>query len=280
MPPHEATPLTFYPAYCFSASPTWFAWVKLTAHDIHRVLRSRAGFAASTSNPKAQLLFYLNHPVQYVQVVGVVVAFDENFDKFWNLTVDDGSGEVIDCVCWKPEKEQVRLAGGQDGGAKLENIDVEQQRREQVIEGIDIGTVVRVKGTVTSFRDVRQIKIERLNIIPTTNQEIVHIAARTKFLEEVLMRPWSVSPNRQKRLYKDTQGQLRKDSERLILLRQKQKKLEERELRHAERIVKEYAREDEQRKKNAEVARLAGKDLQLQRLQEVVSDDDFADLTY
>ena len=221
----------------------------------------------------------MNHPIQYAQVIGVVVAFDENFEKFWNFTIDDGSGEVIDCVCWKPDKEQVKAAGGQDGDTKPEKIDVEQQRREEVILGIDIGTVVQVKGTVTSFRDVRQIQIERLNIIPTTNQELMLIAARTKFLEEILMKPWVVSPNRQKRLYKDTQGELRKDSEKVVLLRQRQKKLEERELRHAERIAKEYARDEEQRMKDAEVARQAGRDLQLQKLREVVSDD-FADLTY
>jgi hypothetical protein len=281
MSSREAVPLslTFYPAYCFKASPTWFVWVKITAHEIHHVLRFRPGFAASTTNPKAELLFYLNHPIQYVQVIGVVVACDENFEKFWNFTVDEGSGEVIDCVCWKPDKERVKHAGGQDGDTKPEKIDVEQQRREEVILGIDIGTVVQVKGTVTSFRDVRQIQIERLNIIPTTNQELMLIAARTKFLEEILMKPWVVSPNRQKRLYKDAQGELRKDSEKVALLRQRQKKLEERELRHAGRIAKEYARDEERRAKDAEVARQAGRDLQLQKLREVVSDE-FADLTY
>lgn len=282
MPSHEAVPppLTFYPAYCFSASPTWFVWVKLTAHSIHHVLRSKAGFTAATTNPKAELLFYLNHPVQYVQVIGVAVAFDENFDKFWNITVDDGSGEVLDCVCWKPDKEQVKHAGGQDGDAKPEKIDIEQQRRGEVIEKVDIGTVVQVKGTITSFRDVRQIQIERLAIIPTTNQEVTLIAARTNFFEQVLMKPWVVSANRQKRLYKDSQGVVRKESERAVLLKQRQRKLEEREVRHAKRIAEEYATDEEQMKKEAEAARQAGRELQLQRLQEVVGDDDFADLTY
>lgn len=37
------TGLTFYPAFCFKASPTHFAWVKMAAADVHR-LRSRKGF--------------------------------------------------------------------------------------------------------------------------------------------------------------------------------------------------------------------------------------------
>jgi hypothetical protein len=34
---------SIYPAYTFSASPTWFAWVKLTAADIHG-LRTEPAF--------------------------------------------------------------------------------------------------------------------------------------------------------------------------------------------------------------------------------------------
>jgi hypothetical protein len=35
--------LSFYPAFCFPASPTHFTWVKLSIADIHR-LRPRRGF--------------------------------------------------------------------------------------------------------------------------------------------------------------------------------------------------------------------------------------------
>ena len=35
--------LVFYPAFCFRASPTHFAWVKMGAVDVH-LLKRRAGF--------------------------------------------------------------------------------------------------------------------------------------------------------------------------------------------------------------------------------------------
>lgn len=35
--------LIFYPAYCFKASPTHFAWVKMALADVHRLQR-RKGF--------------------------------------------------------------------------------------------------------------------------------------------------------------------------------------------------------------------------------------------
>jgi hypothetical protein len=31
----------FYPAFCFKASPTHFAWVKMAAIDVHRLRRQR-----------------------------------------------------------------------------------------------------------------------------------------------------------------------------------------------------------------------------------------------
>lgn len=40
---------TIYPAYSFRASPTYFAWVKLTCADIH-ALRSEPGFEGMLQN--------------------------------------------------------------------------------------------------------------------------------------------------------------------------------------------------------------------------------------
>ncbi|KAE8379920.1 hypothetical protein BDV26DRAFT_258533 [Aspergillus bertholletiae] len=37
--------LFFYPAFCFRASPTHFAWVKMGAADVRR-LKRKAGFEA------------------------------------------------------------------------------------------------------------------------------------------------------------------------------------------------------------------------------------------
>jgi hypothetical protein len=39
----DAAGLAFYPAFCYKASPTHFAWVKMAVVDVHR-LKTRAGF--------------------------------------------------------------------------------------------------------------------------------------------------------------------------------------------------------------------------------------------
>ena len=273
-----AEPLTFYPAYTFSASPTYFAWVKLTAHDIRHVLRSRPGFAASTGNSRSELLFYLNHPIQFIQIVGVVVAYEEYFEKFWSFTVDDGSGEVCECVAWKPDE---RVKDAVDGtGAATPKVDIEQQKREQTITGLDIGMVVQVKGMVSTFHEIRRLQIERLSVVPTTNHEVRLIAARTKFLEVVLMKSWVISPKRQRQLLEEAQGEVKKDSEKAAKLRERAKKMEEREKRHAGRIARDYEVEEEERRNDAEEAKKAGMDLQEQNSHKIVEQDDFAELTY
>src|SRR4051794_21105059 len=108
--PIPANPqLSFYPVYCHKASRTYFTWVKLTASDIHHRLRSRPGFVNHNisyqrqhSHSPTSLLFYLNHPIQFVCVVGIVVGFDDH-ERFWLFTVDDSSGATIDVTCRKPE---------------------------------------------------------------------------------------------------------------------------------------------------------------------------------
>jgi hypothetical protein len=39
MEKHDDADLIFYPAFCFKASPTHFAWVKMALADVHKLHR-------------------------------------------------------------------------------------------------------------------------------------------------------------------------------------------------------------------------------------------------
>src|SRR2546423_2245560 len=231
--------LHFYPAYCNKASPTHFTWVKLTASDIHLALRSRPGFVnhnhsisyqRQPSHASAPLLFYLNHPIQFICVVGLVVAFDDN-EYFWVFTLDDSSGATIDVTCRKPNKvieqnekryapqngmsvsaqDAAAAAGGKmDDGAKTE-----ESARIEMLSRIDVGSVVKVKGTVGSFHSVRNIALERLEIIPDTNTEVRFWVQRTQLFADVLSKPWTLSAEQQKRLLKEAEGEVEDTKERV-----------------------------------------------------------------
>lgn len=95
------------------------------------------------SHDPSSLLFYLNHPIQFVCVTGVVVAFDD-YERLWVFT--------IDATCRKPEK-------------------------------------VKVKGTISTFRSVRQIALECIEIIPDTNSELRFRTQCTQLFADVLSKP-------------------------------------------------------------------------------------------
>ncbi|KAK5947314.1 hypothetical protein PMZ80_001464 [Knufia obscura] len=179
-----STNLTFYPVYTHTASPTSFTWVKLTAYHIHHTLTHQPNYLhswltdrSSSNNIHArdapQLLFYKNHPIQFVQVIGVVVSIEEYFEKFWLFTVDDSSGVTVDVVCRKPDKNTNNTNNKQVGhklraqgsGNKDEDKDENEEETEiirlssQVATEVHIGAVVQVKGVITLFHRRRQVQV-------------------------------------------------------------------------------------------------------------------------
>ncbi|KEF51653.1 uncharacterized protein A1O9_12288 [Exophiala aquamarina CBS 119918] len=287
--PKDGSRLTFYPAYCFKASETYTKWVKLTARDIHSTLKPHSKYNEVTTDSGERgglLLFYLNHPIQFVQVVGVVVVFEEYFEKFWLFTLDDSSGATLDVCCPKPEKK------ANEGGGKLgshvnkaprrsvgeqqatdsartcdnEDPDVVAQRSlHATLARLDIGTVVQAKGIITTFRSVRQLELIRLSIIPTTSHELSLISSRSQFLASTLSKAWAVSPQKQKALLLEAQGEHEGKNERERKRRERRELLREREERHARRIRRQYEREEHERKKSSEQARVSAQQVQKER---------------
>jgi hypothetical protein len=247
--------LTFYPAYCYTASPTYFAWVKLTAVDVHNTLYSRRGFEGQN------LYFYLNHPIQFVYLVGVVVSYEDFHEKRWLLIIDDSSGATIEVSCPKPIKKGDENAGheaandraGPDG-LKL----AEDQARANTLASIDIGSVIKVKGKITTFRDTRQIQLERIAIVPNTNTEMHFWEQRTKLKAEVLSTPWTLSSKEQSRLLTAAEGQTQAERMQALKRQQREAARQAREDRHALLIARKYEREEVKRALAAETARKAG----------------------
>jgi hypothetical protein len=254
--------LTFYPAYCYKSSPTYFAWIKLTAFDVHKTLHTRQGFEGQN------LYFYLNHPIRFVYLVGVVISYDDFHEKRWLLIVDDSSGATIEVTCPKPEKDA-------DGGREKASDDLlkpdagrllEEQARANTVSSIEVGSVIKIKGKVGTFRDTRQIHLERIAIVPDTNAEMHFMEQRAKLKLEVLSKPWSISRKEQSRLLKAAEGRDNGERGHLLRLQERNTALQARERRHAEKIAKKYEHEEVKRQRAAEIARKAGEVLMSNRL--------------
>lgn len=288
----DGSSVTLYPAYTFFSSPTYLKWVNLTAHEIHQSLDIREGFSHSWlstgfkhGRDTPQLVFYLNHPIQFVQIVGVVVNFEEYFEWFWLFTVDDSSGSTIDVICSKPEKKKPV----QVGQAAVEDIDEKAEQEQitslsnQVASSVQIGAVLQVKGIITLFQrnkpaelltgvgasyrhqkqeqPTRQITLQRLSVVHDTNQELNLIAARTKFHREILNKAWILTPKEQHRLHRRALGEGEHERKRAKRHADKKRKLEEDEQGDAEQILREYEAEEVERETEANRARQAGAEL-------------------
>lgn len=285
--PTDNSPLTFYPAYTFKASATWSKWVKFTCNDIHAALKSHRKYADVTSTipkpherggssgtravPPPLLLFYLNHPVQFVQVIGVVVALEDYFEKFWLFTVDDSSGATIDVTCWKPDKQKEKDVVNQPQSrhqsthsadqAHNDPVEAEAQLLQTTLSQVRLGTVVQAKGTLTTFRNVRQLSLLRLTIVPSTTHEMALISSRTDFLSTTLSRPWTLSTSQQAHLRAEAQDEKEEEVQRAGKRRKREAKRQKREERHARLVREEYEAEEVERSREAEEARRAGQAL-------------------
>ena len=186
MPPPPSIP--FYPAYCFSASPTFSTWAKFTAADVH-TLTTREGFEGSDSHllyprtshlahirssPLAaqKIYFYLNHPIKWVRLVGVIVAFDAS-DYRLTFCLDDSSGKIVEVTCPR-ERTGMGPSTNSTHGATTPKTPTEPPHfKGRTLSGIsvdlagfDVGSVVKVKGGVGAFRGERQVELERISTFP------------------------------------------------------------------------------------------------------------------
>ncbi|KAH9884082.1 hypothetical protein F4778DRAFT_575172 [Xylariomycetidae sp. FL2044] len=168
-----------YPSYCFHLSPTINRWCPLRAIDIHG-LTTRPGFEGQ------DVYFALNHPMRWVRIVGVVVAIDEYHGRRI-YTVDDSTGMCIECSLAIPKPvvsgHQKDAVNNQATGATKDDFPVAPT-------DIDIGIVVDVKGSITLFRNQKQIKIQKLQRIRSTDQEVHFWNKIRDFRKDVLSQPW------------------------------------------------------------------------------------------
>ncbi|RMZ91767.1 hypothetical protein DV736_g1023, partial [Chaetothyriales sp. CBS 134916] len=229
--------LTFYPFYTFSSSPTFNTWAKLTCHTIQHELRASSSFPSRLlrlddddgGDKHRLLLFYLNHPIQYVQVTGVIVSIDEHhLDRhqcqLTILSLDDSSGATVDVL----------------------------------LPDLAPGTVFRAKGSLSQFRGRRQVRLLRGEVIGSTGAEMGLVSARGRFYSSVLAKPWVISARRMAGL-KQRATRAHEDLERA------RRRRADRERRHADSLKTDWDRDEVERATEAEVARSAGEEVRRQQ---------------
>ncbi|EHK23910.1 uncharacterized protein TRIVIDRAFT_137772, partial [Trichoderma virens Gv29-8] len=190
----EATEAALYPRYCFHLSPTVNTWCLLRAVEIH-ALDQHAGFEGEN------FFFYRNLPIKWVRVVGIVVAIEQFFNRRI-YTIDDSSGRNILAVVTSPAP--TKPTAESTASEQRTEKDADAQQVDPYAD-VDVGTVVDVKGGVSSFRNEHQINIERMTIVKSTAQEVVLWEKRAKFRREVLEVPWRLRDKDVRRCRRDAE---------------------------------------------------------------------------
>ncbi|KAK4545977.1 hypothetical protein LTR36_002541 [Oleoguttula mirabilis] len=238
-------PPQIYPRRYFEASPTWFAWNKLTAADIH-ALRTERGFEGQ------KIYFHLNHPIQFVTVVGLLVEIEGIADgKYTLLTLDDGSGE---CMVVKVRRRV--LAKGDEAeypsNTEVDNVDVHVNLALPAVfldnKPVGLGDVIKAKGTIDSFRGVRQLDLKRMFTVKDTNAEAQAWSQTAQWKRETLSQPWILTQSERDTVDENIRQEEKKDRERARRKKEWNAKISDKRRRHDEK--QEIKRREKEAKYN------------------------------
>ena len=157
---------------------------------------------------------FLNHAIRFIYVVGVVVAIEDINTRYCILVLDDSSGATIEVKIVRVDgntaihnvKTSVETPSARAGtGALKISIDGHQ---------LNIGSVLKAKGTITTFRGQHQLELKRAYVIDTTDEARawIRIAA---FKREVLSKPWVLTPAEMRRVDQEVAQERQEEQERI-----------------------------------------------------------------
>lgn len=194
------------------------------------------------------------------------------------LTLDDSSGATIDIAVLKKTSPEPSTTSETTPGTSQEktpwssfsltapmatNLTQEKHVTSKDHDEIDIsalqpGTVVRVKGTLSTFRSQMQLHLERFWLVRDTNAEMQFLDTRLRFLIEVLSVPWVLTDEEIETLRDDAE----RCDERVLEDKRRAERIArkkiEREERHAKAIARRYEKEENERERELRKVREDG----------------------
>ena len=164
-------------------------------------------------------------------VVAPIVAIENLFGKYALLTLDDSSGETLAVKIHRLPPDQGLSETDLPSNTTVSNVNIDSPigKFEVRIDGetVDIGTVIRVKCTITTFRGKNQLDLQRASIIRTTKKESLawEEVARWK---RIISKPWTLSVRELRRFENDQKEAREKEQKACIIREEKLRKRRER----------------------------------------------------
>ena len=218
------------------------------------------------------LFFYINHPIQWIRLVGVIVAVDV-YPTRWIMLLDDSSGATIEITCGRP-KLALEDVHRKEPSDTRDNSSIPESSVEGLtvtgrsidLRVVDIGKVVKVKGGLGIFRGEKQLLLERITVLHTTNEEAASWAESTAFRREILSIPWAVSKKDEERARKKAEGLCHKPKATETCKRNVQANLKVREKSNHMLIRRADARKKNENNQKADHAALGEEEIKYRQI--------------
>ena len=200
----------------------------------------------------------------------MVVSWDV-YEKRYAMTVDDGSGETVEVVCGRKvledreandEREECSEEGKHNSQhipsiytttATPKEIALTSTSRTLSLTPFSLGSIIKAKGSITTFRGIRQLSLERIFMVKDTAEEARCWAENTAFTRDVLEKPWVVGDEEERKWRRRAEG--RGSGER----RKRKEEKEERRKRESAREGR-IGKEGQMRRRTYEGREYAGKE--------------------
>lgn len=168
--------------------------------------------------------------------------------KYTLLTIDDSSGANIEVKIERRDRQP-----GDDAeypsNTLVANVDVTVRLGESTLhldnKPLAVGSVVRAQGEIASYRNQRQVTLNRLFRVKDTNEEAVHWSKAADWKRSVLSKPWVLTRERRDAVDEKLRKEERKEYEK----RKKKRRLqtendEKRTQKEARREAKRVAEQE------------------------------------
>lgn len=200
--------------------------------------------------------FYLNHPIRYIYLVGVIVAINDINLRYTTLTLDDGSGATLEVKIVRPLPDIYNPVES-PSNTEVDNLEVISRLGEFEVtvdnQPVDIGTTIKVKGTVSEFRGVKQLELKRIWIVSTTNEEVKFWDAAATFKSDVLGKAWHLSKGDGIRIKSERKVEQKREKEYERQRAIHEAKREEKRRARAEYVATKEAKHEARRRKEEAV---------------------------
>ncbi|KAF7874949.1 hypothetical protein EAF04_002123 [Stromatinia cepivora] len=152
------------PLNLYHLSPTIQKWCALRCADI-ATLDTRGVYYENKP-----IHHYLNHPIRYIKLLGLVVSIDD-FARRRVYTIDDSSGVCMECVAFLPPPPSGPSSTSTSSSTSILPTEPSITHPQIAWDTISECKIVRILGVMGKYMTMPQLQIVKMGVVESTDVE-------------------------------------------------------------------------------------------------------------